>query len=250
MRNQSIKILKFKKYPKKRPKLDDQLKKIFDSEYKKNRTNFLSQLCESWLHYSIKGRKNEHETTLEIGAGTLNQLKYENYKKKIYDVVEPKNFLFRNSPFKKNIHKFYKTIKSTPDNYYERIISCATLEHLEDLPDFLYLSSKKMKKQGYQSHSIPCEGYPIWHLAWWIFSGITFKLRTGFSFNKIQRHEHLNNFDEIKEMICFFYKKWKISYSYPSFFSPYCSFYANITFWSPNKKNILLYKNYKKNLHI
>ena len=105
-----------------------------------------------------------------------------------------------------------------------------------------------MKKNAYQSHSIPCEGYPIWHLAWWVFSGITFKLRTGFSFDKIQKPEHLNNFNEIKEMISFFYKKYKISYSYPFFFSPYLSFYANITFWGPNKKNILLYKKEKQKI--
>ena len=35
------------------------LKKIFDFDYKKNRTNFLSKLSESWLQYSIKGRKEK-----------------------------------------------------------------------------------------------------------------------------------------------------------------------------------------------
>ena len=34
------------KYPKKRPALNKKLKKIFNFEYKKNRTNFLSQLSE------------------------------------------------------------------------------------------------------------------------------------------------------------------------------------------------------------
>ena len=38
-----------KKYPKKRPALSGEIKKIFDIEYKKNRENFLSQLSESWL---------------------------------------------------------------------------------------------------------------------------------------------------------------------------------------------------------
>ena len=54
-----------------------------------------------------------------------------------------------------------------------------------------------MKKNGYQSHSIPCEGYPVWNITWFIISGITFKLRTGKSFREVQRHEHLNSFDEI-----------------------------------------------------
>ena len=59
------------KFPKKRTKLSKPLKKIFDIEYKKNRTNFLSQLSESWLHFSIKERlSNRNLSTLEVGAGT------------------------------------------------------------------------------------------------------------------------------------------------------------------------------------
>ena len=70
------------KYPKKRPPLNKVLKKIFDSEYKKNRTNFLVQLSESWFHFSIKGRKDPSAKTLEVGAGSLNHLKWENLRKK------------------------------------------------------------------------------------------------------------------------------------------------------------------------
>ena len=42
-------------------------------------------------------------------------------------------------------------------NNYDRIISCAVLEHLEDLPKYLYLSTKKLKKSGfYHSRYAPC----------------------------------------------------------------------------------------------
>lgn len=238
----------FKIYPKKRPPLDKALQKIFNFEYKKNRTNLLSQLSESWLHFSIRGRKQSGTNTLELGAGTLNHLKYEKLENKIYDVIEPKKFLYANSKYKKKVCKFYSSIKKVPENYYDRIISCATLEHLEDLPYFLFISAKKMKKNGYQSHSIPCEGYPTWNFVWWFFSGIIFRLRTGFSFRHIQKYEHLNNHDEIVKLIRFFYKEYKISYSYPSYFSPYLSFYANITFCNPNKKNIKIYQKKLKNL--
>ena len=44
-----------------------------------------------------------------------------------------------------------------------------------------------MKKGAYQSHSIPCEGYPTWQLTWDIISGIPFKLRTGFDFKEIHQ---------------------------------------------------------------
>ena len=196
-----------KKYPKKRPSLNKKLKKIFDFEYKKNRTNFLSQLSESWLHYSIKGRKEKLNNSLEIGAGTLNHLPYEKIENKKYDVIEPKKFLYEKSSNKILINKFYNNLNIVPNNNYDRIISCAVLEHLEDLPKYLYLSTKKLKKNGYQSHSIPCEGYPVWDIAWYLMSGISFKIRTGQNFKDIQKHEHINNYDEILSLINFFL--WK-----------------------------------------
>ena len=73
-------------------------------------------------------------------------------------------------------------------------------------------------------------------------SGISFKLRTGQNFKDVQKHEHLNTFDEIITLINFFYEKVEIKYSYPLFFSPYFSFYANINFCNPIKKNIDQYK--------
>ena len=237
-----------KKYPKKRPALSGEIKKIFDIEYKKNRENLLSQLSESWLHFAIKGRNLLSNTTLEIGAGSLNHLKYENFTKKhIYDVIEPKKFLYKNNKNKLLVNKFYKSLSNTRKNFYNRIISCAVLEHLEDLPNYLYLSSQKMKKNGYQSHSIPCEGYPVWNITWFIISGITFKLRTGKSFREVQRHEHLNSFDEILRLVKFFYRDVKIKYSYPFFFSPYVSFYSNLTFKNPIRKNINAYLKIIKN---
>ena len=53
----------------------------------------------------------------------------------------------------------YKNFFKLPKNNFDRIISCAVLEHLEDLPMFLAKSSLAMKNDGYQYHSIPCKGY-------------------------------------------------------------------------------------------
>ena len=242
----TLKLLK--KYPKKRPSLNKKLKKIFNFEYKKNRTNFLSQLSESWLHFSIKGRKESLNKSLEIGAGTLNHVPYEEMKNNKYDVIEPKKFLYKNNNNKVLINKFYSNLNFVPNNKYDRIISCAVLEHLEDLPKYLHLSAKKLKKNGYQSHSIPCEGYPIWDISWYLMSGISFKIRTGQNFREVQKHEHINNYDEILTLINFFYKKVKISFSYPGFFTPFLSLYANITFSSPNKKNFAIYKTLLKKI--
>lgn len=246
--NKDIIFNLIKKYPKKRPALSNEIKKIFDEEYKNNRENTLSQLSESWLHFSIKGRNLSSNKTLEIGAGSLNHLKYENFQKKHkYDVIEPKKFLYKKKKNKSLVNKFYKSLNDTKNNSYTRIISCAVLEHLEDLPNFLCLSAKKLKKNGYHSHSIPCEGYPVWNITWYLISGITFRLRTGKSFREVQKHEHLNSFDEILNLVKFFYRDVKVKFSYPLFFSPYFSFYSNLTFKNPIKKNINTYLKIVKN---
>jgi hypothetical protein len=70
---------------------------------------------------------------LEIGAGTLNQLKYE--KKAIYDIVEPFEILYENSPELNRINKIYRDISEINDEKYDRIISCACFEHILNLPE-------------------------------------------------------------------------------------------------------------------
>ena len=200
-------------------------------------------MSERWLHVSMDDR-NKNKRTLELGAGTLNHLRFESNDKQ-YDIIEPRKFLFKNSKYKKRINKSFKSINNVKNKYYDRIISCAVLEHLTDLPEYLYISSLKMKKNGYQQHSIPCEGYPTWNLTWFLFSGVLFKIKYGYSFKIIQEYEHVNNFDEIISLIAFFYKDVKIRYSYP-LYNKYLSFYANLKFKNPNKENIRKYKKIKK----
>jgi hypothetical protein len=235
------------KFPKVREPLSRQTKKIFNKEYLNNRKNILSQISESWMHLSIKGRNSKKIiSSLEIGAGNLNHLKYEGAKNLLnYSIIEPKKFLLKDNKDLK-IVKIYQNLNQVKKKSVHRIISCAVLEHLTDLPKFLVLSSKCLKKKGYQSHSIPCEGYPLWHLAWNIVSGVPFKIRTGLDFREIQKHEHVNNYNEIIALIRYFYKEVKIKFSYPFFLTPYLSLYANITFCNPNNKSINQYLKLKK----
>jgi len=225
------------KYPKFRPKLNSNIKNIFKTEYKLNRENKLVTIIESWMHRAIHRVKKKNVNILEIGAGTLNHVVYElPYSKFNYDIVEPKKYLYKKSKFKKFIKNFYSSYKEVPNNHYDVINSCATLEHLQNLPEFLTLSAFKIKKRGIHSHSIPCEGYFIWKLFNRYINGVIFKIRTGENWNNFMSHEHLNNYDEIIGLIKFFYKNVKIKFSYPFFYSPHTSFYANIFFSNPKKK--------------
>ena len=94
-----------KKYPKYRTPLSKEYLKVYEEHYKNNRdgkglTNFLSSYMESWAHKIISKTNFKSDKILEIGAGTLNHLKYEK-NISLYDVVEPFKNLFINSDEKK-----------------------------------------------------------------------------------------------------------------------------------------------------
>ena len=241
MKNISIEKL-LKKFPKKRGSLSPGLKKQFDKHYKDNRENTVSQLFESWGHRTIKGGK---KNILELGAGTLNHLKYiKDIENKFYDIIEPKKFLYKHKKETTKVRKAFKKLSDTSANFYDQIISIMVLEHLTHLPHILAISALKMKKGGSQSHSIPCQGQPVWDISWSLFN-FNFYFKTGYSFKEIQRHEHVNNYDEIVSLINYFYHEINIKFSYPLFLNKYTSFYANITFAKPRLKNC---KNYLKKI--
>ena len=201
------------------------------------------------MHKNIlKSQNISNINTLEIGAGTLNHLMYEDLKKKdSYDIIEPKKFLFRDNILKKKINRIYSDYLNLPNRNYDRIISCATLEHLTDLPKFLALTAFKLKnKYSFHSHSIPCEGYLAWTIANRYITGMVFKLRTGCNYNELMNHEHVNNYDEIYSIIKFFYSNVNVNYSYPFFISPHTSFYANISFSKPRLNVCKKYLKLKK----
>ena len=103
-----------KRFPKKRPRLTEQYMSIYERHYKDNREgkgffNFLSSYMESWAHKVISNKQIHNEEILEIGAGTLNHLKYEkNYS--VYDIVEPFKNLYQDSIEIKKINNFYESL--------------------------------------------------------------------------------------------------------------------------------------------
>lgn len=75
----------FARYPKLRPPLPEAIARIYAVHYKENRegrslASGLAQRVESWLHRQVAKDvrlQTTHQSTLELGAGTLNQLGYE-----------------------------------------------------------------------------------------------------------------------------------------------------------------------------
>jgi hypothetical protein len=124
---------------------------IYESMYKDNREgkglmSFLSQKIESWMHRMVAKSKFDGNYVLEIGAGTLNQLKYELSEQPFYDIVEPFDKLYIGSPYLSKIRKIYDDIYKIPDeNKYDRIISIATYEHIINLPEVLEKTKRLLK---------------------------------------------------------------------------------------------------------
>lgn len=213
----SLNILK--KFPKIRPDMPTEYKALFEKEHLFNRTGagFIENLAmqfESWMHKQI-GSYSSTGDILEIGAGTLNHIKFEKPIFRIYDIVEICEQFYQNSLSTKYINKAYSCISLVPPtNRYDKIISIAVLEHAENLPQIIARSGLMLKNNGIMQHAIPTEGAFLWGLAWRITTGLSFRLRTGLSYKVIFNSEHINTASEIISIFKYFFTSVKVKY-YP-----------------------------------
>lgn len=206
-------------FPKKRPPISGEMQKIYSIEYKRNRSgksplSFLAQKLEGWMHKKVAQAYNKRNLpscdTLEIGAGTLNQLAYETESRN-FDFIEPLKFLYLDSQYLPLTRERFADIADIDTNTkYDRIISVAVLEHVEDLPQLLRKSAQHLVEGGIFACGIPSEGGFLWGLAWRLTTGLEYRLRTGLSYSHLMRHEHLNEAWEIEKLLQHFFKKVKI----------------------------------------
>jgi SAM-dependent methyltransferase len=179
--------------------------------YKNNREGkgvmpFLSQKMESWMHRMVAKSKFRGNTVLEIGAGTLNQLKYELPASPVYDIVEPFRELYEDSPYLSKIRAVYEDISQIPKECkYDRIISIATYEHILNLHEVLEQTRSFLNPGGVHVAAIPNEGHFLWKLGWMCTTGLAFRLKYGLDYSVIIKHEHVNNADEIEAMLKQYY---------------------------------------------
>ncbi len=206
-------------FPKKRPALPDDIAKIYKQQYKENRegettASSLSQKLESWIHKKV-AEDLEHsdspKTTLEIGAGTLNQLQYE-AGAMAYDIIEPFKELFEGSPLLDRVRATYCDISEIADNQkYDRITAIASFEHICNLPEVISRCGVLLGKEGVLRVSIPSEGTFLWTLGWKMTTGLEFRLKYGLDYGKLMKHEHVNTAAEIEALLKWFFHDVKSS---------------------------------------
>lgn len=195
------------RFPKARPELPAAFQAIYAAQYKENRTGettaaSLSQRLESWMHRNVARdvRGGRARPTLELGAGTLNQLPYEPAGAP-YDVVEPFAALLEDAPNKDRVRDVFADIADVPaERRYDRITSIAALEHICELPFVLARSARLLAPQGVFRAAIPAEGGLLWRLGWTFTTGLEFRLRHGLDYGIMMRHEHVNTAAEIESL--------------------------------------------------
>ena len=203
------------KFPKTRQPLPPEIARIYVAHCKRNRTgktpaSYLSQKMELWLHRQVAADVRfdpSDKTTLEIGAGTLNQLLHEPDVGP-YDIVEPFRELYEGSSLLSRIRNIYSDIREISEHdQYDRITSIATFEHVCNLPEMIARSGLLLKRKGVFRVSIPSEGTFLWTLGWKLTTGLEFRIRYGLDYGLLRRHEHVNRAKEIENLLRYFFQE-------------------------------------------
>ena len=223
-------------YPRTRPPLTLAHEEVYEEEYKRNRdgqtaTTSAAQKLEEWMHRKVASIKGS--PTLEIGAGTLNHLRFESIAD--YDVVEPFTALYEARTESRRVRKFYDVLADVSlASRYSRIISIAVLEHLPDLAGDLARSALLLNKQGVFQAGIPSEGGFLWWLGWRCSTGLAYYLRTGLDYGVLMRHEHINDSPTIIALIRHFFEDVSVK-RFPTPFHQ-LSFYAYVEARHPRRE--------------
>lgn len=193
------------RFPKVRSELPPRFQAIYAAQYKENRSGettaaSAAQRLERWMHRCVAQdvADGRPRATLELGAGTLNQLPFEPATTP-YDIVEPFTALFADSPLRARVRDVFADIAEIPtERRYARITSVAVLEHVCDLPFVLARAARLLEPEGVLRAAIPAEGGLLWTLGWMGTTGLEFRLRHGLDYGVMMRHEHVNTAAEIE----------------------------------------------------
>ncbi len=197
-------------YPRKRGALPEAYHRVYEDAYVNSRegqTIFtrISLWLEQWMHWQAI-RAPQTAPLLEIGAGTLNHVPYEDGTAP-YDIVEPFERLYAGKPELQKIRTVYAdTADIPPGPHYSRIVSIAVFEHIPDLPEVIAHTTRILQPTGVLRTGIPSEGGFLWYLAWRFGTGLGFWLKYRLSYKPFQKHEHINTAAEIEAVIKHHYR--------------------------------------------
>jgi hypothetical protein len=202
----------FSTFPKERVPLTAEYAAIYLAHYRNSREGSskvlsLAKRAESWMHRKLAEdvKSGLPKSTLEIGAGTLNQLPYEPQSNP-YDIVEPFHELYQPSPSLARVRNIYDDIRDIPHSAkYERITSVAVLEHICNLPEVVAQCGLLLAEGGQFRAGIPSEGTVLWRLGWKSTTALAFRRRYNLDYEVLMKHEHVNSAREIEDVLRYFF---------------------------------------------
>tara|TARA_B110000483_G_scaffold229754_1_gene294166 strand:- start:206 stop:865 length:660 start_codon:yes stop_codon:yes gene_type:complete len=110
--------------------------------------------------------KKKYNNVLEIGAGWHPHLNYIKHNYSLYHILETNKETKKIYENKKKVKHFTYDGKKLPfkDNYFDRIIICHCLEHINYPEEFLIKMMSKLKRGGKLSISLPADPGFLWRL--------------------------------------------------------------------------------------
>ncbi|MCW5981741.1 MAG: methyltransferase domain-containing protein [Bryobacteraceae bacterium] len=226
-----------RQYPRRKPDLPEPHRRFYAEHIRESRTGANRLLrrvnrLERWMHNRVAACRKPGEHILEIGAGTLNHLPFEQSAGS-YDAIEPMESLWRDSVWRSRVRKVYPDLGAVPpENRYDRILSIAVLEHVGDLPRLVASSAMLLRPDGVWQAAIPSEGGFLWGAAWRLTTGLAFRLQRGCSYAPLMRHEHINTAVEVTLLLEWFFAKVSVA-QFP-FPWRHASFYRYLECRRPN----------------
>lgn len=207
-------------YPRKRPPLPAAQAAVYEQEYAINRAGRgplyrAVRLLESWMHRKI-AKEHTAGAILELGAGGLTHLPIEKWCDQ-YDVVEPASKVVQASENFGRLGRYRDSYAGFVNDAFEcelrysKVFSVAVLEHLTNLPAVVAASALALTPDGSFQAGIPMEGGAMWGASWRLTTGVAYRIRTKASYSALMRHEHINNADEILDVIRGFFGDVKVS---------------------------------------
>ena len=194
------------RFPKRRPPLPGAYAPVYAAFRDSDRAVRFSVALhlERWMHKQTV--REASFPLLEVGAGTLNHVPYEDTHGD-YDIVEPRgDLLYQGSSEQSRVGKIFSDISHIPlQGEYERIISIAVLEHVLDLPAVIARSALLLRESGTFCAGIPSEGGLVWRVASRLGTGILFRWRFGLSYRPFIRREHINSAREVVGVVKIFF---------------------------------------------
>lgn len=210
----------FGAWPKHRSELPLAYQQVYVGHMESNRSggtplNKAALWLEGWMHRQVA--RPPGRNILELGAGNLNHVALEDATA-AYAAIEPLEHVIGPALVRINRPVTYLggygdllTLPGVSSTRYDKVISVAVLEHLEDLPAVVAASALLLDDEGVFAAGVPSEGGRLWEAAWRASTGRAFRREHGLDYAALMAWEHINTVREIEAVIQALFAKVRIT---------------------------------------